>query len=174
MEPKRSPTYTQNRGFSRKVPKVVWTYYLLYILYIGTLRKPHFLTPRSKQNAGLFRMVPRMPPRSCKMTPTGPKNGESRLSRSSQGCQRVPPMPPKMLQKIIEKSAPLSRTASKGAFGVPRGAHRPQNASIFEVPLSGIILRRRKLHLSFPSLLHLTHFLLSLDNLSLGTSASEL
>ena len=77
MEANRNPKCTQNRGFPRKVPKVVWTYYLLYILTIGTLRKPHFLTPRSKQNAGLCRVVLRVPPRSCKMALRGPKNGES-------------------------------------------------------------------------------------------------
>ena len=122
MEANGGPKCTQNRGFLRKVPKVVWTHYLPYILTIGTLRKPHFLTPRSKQNAGLFRMVPRMPPRSCKMTPTGPKNGESGVSRGSQGCQRVPPMPSKMLRKIIENQHPspgLPPRVLLGCLGEP-------------------------------------------------------
>ena len=111
MEPKWKQMDTQNapkiEASQEKCRTWFGPYYLLYILTIGTLRKPHFLTPRSKQNAGLFRMVPRMPPRSCKMTPTGPKNGESGLSRGSQGCQRVPPMPPKMLQKSSKISTPL-------------------------------------------------------------------
>ena len=77
MEANGSPKCAQNRGFEKKVPKVVWTHYLLYILTTGTLRKPHFLTPRSKQNAGLFRVVPRMPSRGCKMAPTRPKTGVS-------------------------------------------------------------------------------------------------
>ena len=104
------------------MPKVVWTYYLLYILTTGTDPKPHFLTPRSKQNAGLFRMVPRMPPRSCKMTPTVPKNGESGVSRGSQGCQRVHPMPPKMLQKSSKINTPLQDCLQGcfwGALGSP-------------------------------------------------------
>ena len=119
MEANGSFKCTQNRGFPRKVPKVVWTYYLLYILTIGTLRKPHFLTPWSKQNVGLFRMVPRMPPRSCKMTPTGPKNGENGISRGSQGCHWVPP---KMLQKIVKNQHPspgLPPRVLLGSLGEP-------------------------------------------------------
>ena len=128
MEANGSLKCTQNRSFEKKVPKVVWTYYLLYILYIGTLRKPHFLRPRNKQNAGLFCIVPRMPPRSCKMTPTGPKNGESGLSRGSQGCQRVPPMPFKMLQKIIKNQHPspgLPPRVLLGCLGEPTAPKMP-------------------------------------------------
>ena len=122
MEANGSPKCTQNGGFPRKVSKVVWTYYLRYILIIGTLRKPHFLTPRSKQNAGLFRMVPRMPPRSCKMTPTGPKNGESGVPQAAQRCQRMFPMLPKMLQKITENQFPspgLPPRVLLGCLGEP-------------------------------------------------------
>ena len=102
MEANGHPECTSNRGFSRKVPKVVWTYYLLYILSIGTLRKDHFLTLRSKQNAGLFRMVPRMPPRSRKMAPTGSKNGESEFPRAFPRVPQGAPRHPKMHPKIIE------------------------------------------------------------------------
>ena len=107
MEANGTPKCIQNRGFPRKVPKVVWTYYLLYIVIVGTLRKPHFLTPRRKQNAGLFRMVPRLLPWSCKMTPTVPKNGESGVSRGSQGCQRVPQCLLKCFKKSSKISTPL-------------------------------------------------------------------
>ena len=44
--------------------------------------KPDFFTPRSDQNARLFRVVPRMPPRGCEMTPPGPQNGESGVPRA--------------------------------------------------------------------------------------------
>ena len=44
--------------------------------------KPYFFTPRSHQNARLFRVVPRMRPRGCKMAPPGPKNGESGVPRA--------------------------------------------------------------------------------------------
>ena len=89
MEANGSPKCAQNRGFEKKVPKVVWTHYVIYIFTTGTLQKPYFFIPPSNANAGLFRGVPRMPPRGCKMAPTGPKNGESVLPRDSQGCQRL-------------------------------------------------------------------------------------
>ena len=94
-EPKRCP----NSRFRKKVPKVVWTHYLLYILTTGTLQKPYFFTPPSNKNAGLFRVVSRTPPRSCKMAPLGPKNGESGLPRDPQGCQRVSHCLPKCSKK---------------------------------------------------------------------------
>ncbi len=31
--------------FVKKVPNVVWTYYLLYVINIGTTEKPHFFLP---------------------------------------------------------------------------------------------------------------------------------
>ena len=78
---KSEPKMCPKSRFQKKVPKVIWTHYLLYILTTGTLRKPHFLTPRRNQNACIFRVVPRMPPRGCKMAPPGPKNGESGVPR---------------------------------------------------------------------------------------------
>ena len=101
---KLDPKMCLKSRFRKKVPKVVWTHYLLYILTTGTLRKPHFLTPRSKQNVGLFRVVPRTPPRGCKVAPTGPKNDESGVPREHQGCQRVP----QCLQKCSKKSSKIS------------------------------------------------------------------
>ena len=83
------PKMCQKTRFRKKVRNVVWTYYLQYILTTGTLQKPHFLLPQSNQNAHLFRGVPRMPPRGCKMAFTGPKNGESGVPRDPQGCQRL-------------------------------------------------------------------------------------
>ena len=104
------------------MPKVIWTHYLQYILTTGTLRKPHFFTPRNNKNAGLFRVVPRMPPRGCKMAPTGPKNGESGVTLDSQGCQRVSQCLLKCSKKVSKISTPAPR--------VPRVPHRPQNTSI--------------------------------------------
>ena len=103
MQANGNPKCVKNRVFEKKVPKVVWTHYLLYILTTGTLRKPHFCTPRSKQNASLFRVVPRIPPRSCKVAPMGPKNGESGLPWAHQGCQRVP----QCLQRCSQKSSKI-------------------------------------------------------------------
>ena len=108
--------------FPKKMPKVSSTNYLLYIITIGTLRKPHFLTPRSNQNAGLFRVVPRMPPRGCKMAPTGPKNGESGVPRDPQGCQMVAQCLPKYSKKSSKISTPLQEClqgCSQGASGTP-------------------------------------------------------
>ena len=155
--------------FRKKVPKVVWTHYLLYILTTGTLQKPHFFTPPSNQNASLFRVVPRMPPRGCKMAPTGPKNGDSGVPREHQGCQRVP----QCLQnapKNHRKSAPLSRTASKGAFRVPWVPQRLQNTSIFDVPLTGVTPRRGNLQLlsAIPHSLAPSHCEASLERGGLG------
>ena len=96
---KLEPKICFKSRFRKKMPKVVWTNDLLYMLTTGTLRKLHFLTPRSKQNAGLFRVVPRIPPRSCKVAPMGPKNDESGVPREHQGCQRVP----QCLQKCSKK-----------------------------------------------------------------------
>ena len=119
---KWGPKMCKKSMFRKKMPNVVWTHYLLYILTTGTLQKPHFLTPPSNPNAGLFRVVPRMPPRGCKMAPTGPKNGESGVPRDPQGCQRVPQCPPKMLQKIIENQHPspgLPPGVLLGCLGYP-------------------------------------------------------
>ena len=115
-----------NSRFRKILPKVVWTPYLLYILTAGTLQKPHFLTPPSNQNAGLFRVVPRMPPRGCKMAPTGPKNGESGVPRDPQGCQRVS----QCLLKCSKKTSKISTPAPR----VPRVPHRPQNTKFVDVP----------------------------------------
>ena len=130
--------------FRKKVPKVVWTHYLLYILTTGTLQKPHFLTPPSNQNAGLFRVVPRMPPRGCKMAPTGPKNGESGVPRDPQGCQRVS----QCLLKCSKKTSKISTPAPR----VPRVPHRPQNTSIFDVPPTGVTPSRGNVPPSPPTL----------------------
>ena len=153
MEPK----WMQNGGkikskrdpisrFRKKVPNVSSTHYLLCITTIGTLQKPHFLAPRGSQNAGPHSVVPPIPPRGCKMAPTGPKNGESGVPREHQGCQRVP----QCLQnapKNNRKSAPLSRTASKGAFRVPWVPQRLQNTSISDVPPTDVTPRRGNVHL---------------------------
>ena len=104
---KWEPKMCQKSKLCKKVPNVVWTHYLLYILTTGTLQKPHFLTPPSNQNAGLFRVVPRMPPRGCKMAPTGPKNGESGVPRDPQGFQRVSQCSLKCSKKSSKISTPL-------------------------------------------------------------------
>ena len=101
-----------------------------YIITIDTLQKPHFLTPPRNQNAGLFRVVPRMPPRGCKIAPTGPKNGESGVPRHPQGCQRISQCPLKCSKKTSKIITPAPR--------VPRVPHRPQNTSIFDVPPTGV------------------------------------
>ena len=80
--------------------------------------KPHFLTPRSDQNASLFCVVPRMPPRGCKMALPGPKNGETGVPRDPQGCQRGSQCLLKCSKKH-QKSASLSRSVSEGASGAP-------------------------------------------------------
>ena len=144
MEANWSPTCAQNRGFKKKVPKVSSTYYLLYIITIGTLRKPHFLAPRSSQNAGPHSVVARMPPRGCKMAPTGPKNGESGVPRDPQGCQRVS----QCLLKCSKKTSKISTPAPR----VPRVPHRPQNTSIFDVPPTGVTPSRGNVPPSPPTL----------------------
>ena len=71
------------------------------------------------------------------------------------GSPRLPkglPMPPKMLQKKHPKSAPLSRSASKGAPRVPRVPPRPQNTSIFDVPPTGVTPSRGNVPPSPPTL----------------------
>ena len=138
--------------FQKKVPKVVWTHYLPYIITLGTLRKPHFLAPGRSENARLFRVVPRMPPRGCKMAPTGPKNGESGVPRHPQGCQRVSQCPLKCSKKTSKISTPAPR--------VPRVPHRPQNTSILDVPPTGVTPCRGNVR-RFPShsVLHPAHFL---------------
>ena len=124
---KLEPKMCLKSRFRKKAPKVVWTHYLLYIITIGTL---HFLTPPRNQNAGLFRVVPRMPPRGCKMAPTGPKNGESGVPRDPQGCQSASQRPLKCSTKTSKISTPAPR--------VTRVPHRPQNTSIFDVPPTGV------------------------------------
>ena len=120
MEANGSPKCAQNRGFEKKVLKVVWTHYLLYILTTGTMQKPYFLTPPSNQNAGLFRVVSRMPPRGCKMAPTVPKNCESGVPWDPQGYQRVSQCLLKCSPKA-SKTASFSRSVSKGVsdFSLP-------------------------------------------------------
>ena len=123
------------------------------------LPKPYFLTPRSNQNASLFRVVPRMPPRGCKMPPPRPKNGETGVPRDPQGCQRGSQCLPKCSQnapKNRPKISTLSRTASKGAPGVPRVPPRPQNTPIFADQLSQTAARHNRFT---DALLHPTHFL---------------
>ena len=135
------PKWSQNGGkwepkmcpksrFQKKVPKVSSTPYLLYIITIGTLPKPHFFVPGSSHNAGLPSVVARMPPRGCKMVPTGPKNGESGVPGIPKGAKGSPNASQNVPQNH-PKSAPLSRSASRGAPGVPRVPRRPQNTSIF-------------------------------------------
>ena len=140
LEPKMYP----NSRFRKKVPKVVWTNYLLYILTTGTLQKPHFLTPQSNTNAGLFRVVPRMPPRGCKITSTGPKNDENGVSWNPQGCQGVS----QCLLKCSKKTSKISTPAPR----VPRVPHRPQNTSIFDVPPTGVTPSRGNVPPSPPTL----------------------
>ena len=82
--------------------------------------KPHFLTPRSNQNASLFCVVPRMPPRGCKMALPGPKNGETGVPRDPQGCRRGSQCFPKCSQKSSQNQHPLQdclQGCSRGALG---------------------------------------------------------
>ena len=108
----------QKSKLCKKVPNVVWTHYLLYILTTGTLQKPHFFTPLSNKNEGLFRMVPRTPPRSCKMVRTGPKNGESEVPREPQGCQRLSQCLLNCSKKTSKISIPLQE-GLQGCLGCP-------------------------------------------------------
>ena len=152
---KWEPKMCKKTRFRKKVRNVVWTYYLLYILTPGTLQKPHFFTPLSNKNEGLFRMVPRTPPRSCKMVPTGPKNGESGVPRDPQGCQRVSQCLLKCSKKTSKISIPLQECL-RGCLGCPTAPKihpfltfprpaLPQVVGTFEPPLH--------------SLLHPTHFI---------------
>ena len=118
---KLEPKMCLKSRFQKKVPKVVWTHYLLYILTTGTLQKPHFLTPRSKQNAGLFHVVPRILPG----LQSGAHGAEKGREWGPPGAPRVPkgpPMPPKMLPKIVENrhSSPgLPPRLLLGCLGYP-------------------------------------------------------
>ena len=128
MEPKwsqmGSPKCAQNQDFEKKVPKVVWTHYLLYILTTGTLQKPYFFIPPSNENAGLFRGVPRMPPRGCKMATPGPKNGESGVPWDPQGCQRVSQCLLRCSKKTSKISIPLQECL-QGCLGCPTAPKIP-------------------------------------------------
>ena len=115
---KWEPQMCQKTRFRKKVRNVVWTYYLQYILTTGTLQKPHFFTPLSYKNEGLFRRVPRTPPRSCKMPLTGPKNGESGVLQDPQGCQRLSQCLLKCFKKTSKISIPLQK-GLQGCLGCP-------------------------------------------------------
>ena len=139
--------WSQNRGkwaskmckkprFRKKVRNVVWTYYLLYILTTGTLQKPHFFAPLSSKNEGFFRMVPRTPPRSCKMVPTGPKNGESGVPREPQGCQRLS----QCLLNCSKKTSKISIPLQEGLQGCLRCPTAPKIRPFFTFPRQALPL----------------------------------
>ena len=108
--------------FRKKVPKVVWTHYLQYILTTGTLQKPHFFTPLSNKNEGLFRMVPRTPPRSCKMEP--------------QGCQRLS----QCLLNCSKKTSKISIPLQEGLQGCLRCPTAPKIRPFFTFPRQALPL----------------------------------
>ena len=121
---KWAPKMCKKTRFRKKVRNVVWTYYLQYILTTGTLRKPYFFTPLSNKNEGLFRMVPRTPPRSCKMAPTGSQNGESGVPREPQGCQRLSQCLLNCSKKTSKISIPLQE-GLQGCLGCPTAPKIP-------------------------------------------------
>ena len=128
---------------------------LLFTIYSHYWHPPKtslFVTSQ-QPNTHLFRGVPRMPPRGCKMAPTGPENGGSGVPRDPQGCQRVSQCFPKR-----SKKHPKSALLLPGCLGYPTA---PKNTSIFDVPPTGVTPSRGNVR-TFPShsLLHPTYFLL--------------
>ena len=118
------------------MPKVSSSHYLLYIITIGTLRTPHFLIPRSSQNAGLHRVVPPIPPRGCKMAPTGPKNGESGVPREPQGCQRLS----QCLLNCSKKTSKISIPLQEGLQGCLRCPTAPKIRPFLTFPRQALPL----------------------------------
>ena len=133
---KWEPQMCQKTRFRKKVRNVVWTYYLQYILTTGTLRKPYFFTPLSNKNEGLFRMVPRTRPRSCKMVPTGPKNGESGVPREPQGCQRLS----QCLLNCSQKTSKISIPLQEGLQGCLRCPTAPKIRPFLTFPRQALPL----------------------------------
>ena len=120
----------------KKVRNVVWTYYLQYILTTGTLQKPHFLLPQSNQNAHLFRGVPRMLSRGCKMAFAGPKNGESEVPREPQGCQRLS----QCLLNCSKKTSKISIPLQEGLQGCLRCPTAPKIRPFLTFPRQALPL----------------------------------
>ena len=153
------------------MPTVVWTHYLLYILTTGTLGKPHFFTPRSKQNAWCLGYRPgaaKWRPWGRKMTRVGSPGNTKGAKGAPNASQNAPQNRP--------KSAPLSRTASKGAFRVPWVPQRLQNTSISDVPPTDVTPRRGNVHLlsAIPHSLAPSHCEASLERGGLGVCPLEL
>ena len=141
----------QKSQFREKVPTVVWTHYLQYILTVGTLPNLTFshleatkMHVRSAWCLGCRPGAAKWRPRGRKMA----RVGSPGLPKGAKGAPNASRNAP----KNHPKSAPLSRTASKGAPGVPRVPRRPQNTSIFDVPPTGVTPRKGNVHLSPPSL----------------------
>ena len=141
----------QKSQFPEKVPTVVWTHYLQYILTVGTLLNLTFSHLEATKMHVCSAWCLGCRPGAAKWRPRGRKMarvGSPGLPKGAKGAPNASRNAP----KNHLKSAPLSRTASKGAPGVPRVPRRPQNTSIFDVPLTGVTPRKGNVHLSPPSL----------------------
>ena len=106
-------------------------------------------------------------PRGRKMASVGSPGIPKAAKGSPNASQNAP--------KNHPKSAPLSRSASKGAPRVPRVPHRPQNASIIDVPPTGVTPSRGNVQPSPPALCYTplmssTHYEASPERGGLGVS----
>ena len=106
---------------------------------------------------------------AAKWRPWGRKMTRVGSPGSTKGAKGSPNAS-KNAPKNTRKSAPLSRTASKGVFRVPRVSDCLPNASIFDVPLTGVTPRRGNLHLlsAIPHSLAPSHCEASLERGGLG------
>ena len=101
-------------------------------------------------------------PRVRKMARVG-SPGSTKGAKGSPNASKNAP-------KNNRKSAPLSRTASKGAFRVPWVPQRLQNTSISDVPPTDVTPRRGNVHLlsAIPHSLAPSHCEASLERGGLG------
>ena len=149
------PKWSQNGGkwepkmcpksrFRKKVPKVVWTHYLLYILTTGTAKTSLFDTSK-QQKCRSF-------PRGASDAAPGLQNGAHGAEKwrewgpwDPQGCQRVSQCLLKCSKKTSKISIPLQECL-QGCLGCPTAPKippfftfprptLPQGGGTFEPPL---------------------------------------
>ena len=106
---------------------------------------------------------------AAKLRPWGRKMPRVGSPGSTKGAKGSPNAS-KNAPKNHRKSAPLSRTASKGAFRVPWVPQRLQNTSISDVPPTDVTPRRGNVHLlsAIPHSLAPSHCEASLKRGGLG------
>ena len=169
MEANGTPKCGLNRSFEKKCRK--WFGPIIYC--IQSLPAPSENFTLSHLEASKMQVFSAWclgyRPGAAKWRPWGRKMTGVRSPGNTKGAKGSPNAS-KNAPKNRRKSAPLSRTASKGAFRVPWVPQRPQNTSIFDVPLTGVTPRRGNLHLlsAIPHSLAPSHCEASLERGGLG------